>query len=108
MITKTKLGEDIDLLLERISLLQDEVNTLSMWQHTHADTMMDFIVMVDSMIKLLSEKNILTAEEYKDKIAEVTKFAEIEKVKVSEVVRNKYKDKYHTWLLTQSKNYGNA
>jgi len=111
MITKTKLSEEqdaLDILLERMSTLHDEIYQVSEKQHQLTDTMMDFVVMIDSMVKILSEKNVFTEKEFRDKIDEVTKVADTEKFKVLQETKVKSLDKYFTWLLTKSKDYGNS
>jgi hypothetical protein len=108
MIKKTKLGEDIEELVNRMMELDDELQSVAASQDRILSDIPQLIVMLESLFRLLSEKKLITKDEWQEKIDEVQKISDAEKAKAFIIAKELAKTNYLKWLITKSDKIGNA
>ena len=108
MINKTKLGEDLDFLIEKIQGVEANVEMISVSQDKVLNDIPQLIMMIEALFRLLAEKDIITKDEWQTKIEEVQGLSDAERAKAFIEAKESAKKNYMAWLLTKSKNYGNA
>ena len=108
MINNTPLGDDIDLLIEKMISLEMQLTKLEQSHTKLLEDIPHLIITIESLFRVLQEKNLITKDDFNLKIEELEKVIDEERVKAFETAKNLVYSRYLTYLLTQSENYGNA
>jgi hypothetical protein len=106
MLTEERDEEDIHVyLMSEITNLYMQIQNITANQNK---IISKTLIMLDSLIKVLVDKNIINEDEYKSNIDTLTKITDlmddIKNKKQSEIKQ----DEYHKWLLNDFEGYGNA
>lgn len=107
MIKKTKLGEDIEILLDKIENLDSELESLKILNKSMARSLNTTFILFQAMQDSLVDSGITTKEDLQERLNKLRKMYEKEYEKEREYVKQITELEYQNWLL-HSGSFGNA
>jgi predicted nucleic acid-binding Zn-ribbon protein len=107
MVQKTRLGEEIEILIDRMESLEVELESLRALNKNLSRTLNFTLILFQSMQDTLIEKGSLTKEEVNSRAEYLKSLYESELHKERKTIEEITESEYQTWLLT-SGSYGNA